>query len=105
MGDLVRKTYVIVHICGTHEHSANVVCPLQPNRNGAVILDLCAIEDFVFIGEKRGGNHPSVGLICPVRISLIARIPGKPGRKLKEPRIGDAVFIIISFIEGEDLPS
>lgn len=98
-------TYIVVHIRSTHHESSNVVCPLQLGGDRAVVLNLRAIVDLVLTREQWRGFDPVVRFLGPIGISLIAGVLGQPSSKLEETSIGNGIFVVVSFIECEDLPS
>lgn len=98
-------TYVVVHVAASGDHGADVVSPVRLDYPGAVVGSGCAVPNLPVIGEDFGACDPLVGRFGPVSVGLITSVPSKAGCQLEESSCGDCVLIIVSSVEGEDLPS
>ena len=98
-------TCVIVHVCGTHEVGAHVIRPLNRRGLGTVVGNTSSVVDNILIRKQWCSHCPVVRLVGPVRIGLIASVSSKASSKLEEAPVRNAVLIVITFVEREDLPS
>ena len=71
----------------------------------AIVPDRCSVEDLVVITDEPHGACPIVAFSSPVGVCLVARVPGQPGRELKEHPIRQSLLVVVTTIEGENLPA
>lgn len=94
----------VVHVGGAHQEGAGVVGPLDQRRVRAVGGGVGAVVDGPGGAHELGGGPPVPGLSGPVGVGLVAGVAGQSGCELEEATVGDAVLVVVSFVEGEDLP-
>lgn len=98
-------SYIVVHICRTHDECPIVVGPLVVTGALAVVIDIDGISDMpcVFV-EQRSRFHPIVDLLRPVGVCLVIRVTSKSGRELEQNTVRDCVLHCITRLVGEKLP-
>lgn len=95
----------VVHVGGPHEEGAGVVGPLDGGWVRAVAVRFGAVVDGPCGRHELRGCPPVPRLLGPVGVRLVAGVAGQSGCELEEATVGDAVLVIVSVVEGEDLPS
>jgi hypothetical protein len=97
---------LIPHYSSAIEEDSGIVTPLS-------LIDLCAVDEAVtavgdFVGlavYQSDIGTPVIGLLGPLEIRLVLRERSKAGSNVKKSAIGDRVFIVISIVQRENLPS
>ena len=55
--------------------------------------------------HQTDGPNPIKNLLGPVKIGLVARVRSQASTKVEKGSVGDAVFVVVAVVEGENLPS
>lgn len=95
---------VVVHVGGAHEEGAGVVGPLDLGRVRAVNVRVGAVVDGPCRRDELGGCPPVPRFLGPVGVGLVAGVASQSCCQLEEATVGDAVLVIVSSVEGENLP-
>ena len=98
-------TYEVPHVCSTHKKGADVVSPLDLASYRTIIRHVGTIIDEVITCEQRCANNPVVGLVGPIRVSLITGISSKASGQLEKASIRYTILVLIPVVPSEDLPS
>lgn len=72
---------------------------------GAIRSDVCTVVDLSLRSDQPDALGPIVDLLRPVRVGLVAGEMGQPRCQFEELTIRHAVLVVVSAVEGEDLPS
>ena len=103
----MKDIYNVVHHGSTIEIDACIVAPLQLPNHGAVLSLICTIVKVkaIFpILDVAHSNCPVPGPLSPFNVRGISSISAQACCDIEEAAIRDGVFIIVSAIEGKDLP-
>ena len=98
-------TYVVVHVSGAHKVGTNVVCPLNWRGLSTIIGDVSSVVDNILARQQGCPHCPVIRLVGPVCIGLVTSVSGKASSKLEKAPVGDTVFVVVTFVKREDLPT
>ena len=87
------------------QHHACAVRPLHMIQLGAVLRVVCSVEDLVVRTQQANTGHPVPSLVDPVGVGLIAGVGVQASGKVKKSSIGRRVLVVVTVVEGENLPS
>lgn len=88
----------------TKQENACIVRPLDLRGAGAILRRVRSIVNVVIVCHESGSFHPVPCLDGPVRVRRVSSIHGKPSPQIEESTIGNGVFVVVSIVEGENLP-
>ena len=76
------------------------------------MVDVAAIDgrigpvvEFVVLVHETNRSRPVVHRVGPLRIGLIVGVPCQSCRHVEEAAIRDGILVIVTVVEGENLPS
>lgn len=101
-----KGTNHVIHICGTHQVGAIIVCPLDVTMVLAIGGDTGRVGNMPGrIVQQRGRRAPVPDLLGPICICLIPGEPGESSGDLEQGPIGDGVLDGVAALIRVDLPS
>ena len=101
----ISEAYIIVHDGCTEQEYSRVVGPLELVDVAAILCCMGSIIEVVIVIHHLYFLCPIERLFGPLRIAVIASIQSQTSTKVEEASIRDGILVIVSGIEGEDLPS
>ncbi len=104
-GDKERWAYEVSHHGASIHESSSSVRPLYAINEAAVAIDLCSVKDFVVMTNKANRACPVIAVGSPVGVCLVSRVLGQPGSELEECSSRYSILVVISFVEGKNLPA
>ena len=99
------RTYQIIHSGSAHDEHAVIIGPLIVILVGAIISTLRTVKDLVRRRHQSNILHPIPSLDSPFRIGLVASVQGQSRGQVEEASVRDGVFVSITVVEWENLPS
>lgn len=104
MTDRMGSTHNIPHGSCAIEEDTGVVGPLNVVQLGAVECIISTVVDKVFVADQADRADPVPHLIGLIGIGGISCIQCQTRRKVEVAAIRDGVFVVVTIVEGEDLP-
>ena len=71
----------------------------------AIFTGRCSVKDPVVIADETDRACPIVALGGPVGVCMVACVPGQPGCELKQRPLRKSLLVVVSLVEGENLPA
>ncbi len=101
----LRKSYVVVHGGRSQQENASIVGPLHFVDVATIQRSVRTIIKEVLLIHQTTGLRPIEGLLGPLCVAVVPSVQGETSAKVEEASIRDGVLVVITSIEGEDLPS
>ena len=95
----------VPHSGGTKKMNSSIVRPLNMVELCAIDLVIATVVEVVVIAHQSNVMSPLEGLLGPLDVGLVSSVSSKTSSDVEEGAVGDGVLVIVSVVEGEDLPS
>lgn len=102
---LTYISYLVPHGCSAKKQNTAVVSPLYVVKLGAINGNICTIEDLEALTDQTYRIHPIPYLVDLVEVRGITSVGSQASAEVDEAAVGNAVFVIVTFVEREDLPT
>ena len=99
------NAYIVVHDRSSKQEDSCIVGPLDPIDVAAIESCMGTIVEVIVLVHQTDSLSPIKCLLRPLRISIVARIQSQSSPQVEETTVGDGVFVIVSSVESENLPS
>lgn len=84
---------------------AGIISPLDVIDRTAVLGIVGSVVVVIIRTHEPNSEFPVPGLLSPVGIGVVTKILVESGGNVKETAVGNGVLVVVTIVEGIDLPS
>jgi hypothetical protein len=81
-----------------------IVSPLDVVDRRAVLCVIGSVVEVVVLAHKSYRKLPLPSLLSPIRVGVVPEVLVESRSDVEETAVGDGVLVVVSVVEGEDLP-
>ena len=97
-------SYVVVHVRGADEEGAGVIRPQIVVETRAVDRVVSTVVEEVVRAAEADLAAPVPHPVGPLCVCVVAGVGGQSSGHVEEAAVRDCVLVIVTVVEGEDLP-